>query len=511
MKKIIILFVVVLFLFVIVRSAYAKTYICNSCSECDQYFSNGTLGSGDTLKFHTNRTYFTYEFGGNCIKSDNEVPDGITIDCDGAYIEGVDTIWSKAGEAFYLTNYNYFVIKNCVFDAWDGGDIGIRLENCNHFKIFSNGFWGQDGQGIYINNGDYNEIMFNTIRNNGHEGIYINTGNHNIMRKNKVYNNSVGIIIRSSSNIVKYNELYENRNDGLQIIGGSADSNIITNNSIHDNKRWGIYIKGSDADNNNITFNRVCDNDNKDLHFDASANEEGNMCDLVEGDGSTSCVYSCNTCDECVSNSIINVGNCSSYCPSIDCLDIGFCNGKNLSYSWCDGTSFLHSCGGFYNYCRISDYNCRFEDPSFTKICVDYNNGTAFCSDPDNIKEACDTNPSWDWNDNIASGHKCCGDDSDDDCSISNNYMCRFNSTSGNYIWLIIKNSCEDFDNGDYLDISGLSGTCCGGNCDTSKAEQNYTYNGTYLCYYGNRTGTFPFWQWLDAQNMSNYFKIYKI
>lgn len=314
--------------------SYGATYYCNSCSSCDQYFSNGTLKYGDTLKLTANMST-----GGNCIKTKDEAGDNLIIDCQNHTVSGSGL---DPDELFYFLNYSYITIKNCRFQ---NADQGVRFNGCNGCKITNNKIYS-NGKGIEIENSNNISVTLNIIYNNG-EGIYLSSVGSGEVGYNYIYNNGEwGIWHSNSPNVnIKFNRVCQNK-----IYGGmNYESNICDGVS-------GTCVRtcntgcGGDCTNNSEGLCRFyCDGQG--AYFPSEVMSDLNRCNII---GYVTQIYPLHNCHGkapgyrfCDGNKVYDCAGCGGFhmvedcaaqgktCSNGHCVVYGFDNcGWNDAYPW---------------------------------------------------------------------------------------------------------------------------------------------------------------------------------
>jgi parallel beta-helix repeat protein len=99
---------------------------------------------------------------------------------------------------------------------------GIYMDDLSDFnKIYGNRIHENYGDGIYLVYADNNRIIDNIIYDNEYTGIYIYYSNSNEIYCNDIYENGwddTGIYLNSNSwsNIMSYNNIFDNDGDGVQ-------------------------------------------------------------------------------------------------------------------------------------------------------------------------------------------------------------------------------------------------------------------------------------------------------
>jgi len=201
----------------------------------------------------------------------------------------------------YFTNNRYIVIDGFVIDGTNA-DEGIKITNelsgriADHIRIQNSEIAYAQGDGIFVTDGsDGNEFIHLQVHDNGtndsHHGIYIKSSD-NIVEDCSIHDNAGwGVHVYNGSgtgadnNIIRNNEIYDNRRSGSRgpgvilssgsgnqayqndiwgNIGGiqidyGASNTYVSSNTIHNNTEYGIYI-GTGSSNARIEFNSIYDN-----------------------------------------------------------------------------------------------------------------------------------------------------------------------------------------------------------------------------------------------------------
>jgi len=224
----------------------------------------------------------------NCIFTDNMLcpaEDGLIIGRAGITIDGAGYAIGGAGTGSGISNsnsrYNGVTIKNLVITGFSDG---IKIEGAygspvmhntiDNCVIFDNG--GAGNHGIHMRDVDHSTISNNVIHDNtggrgtacgsGGDGIFMYRCCDNVIRGNEIYDNrKAGILMKKEPkrNHIIGNELYGNGESNAGTTGGivlrcmKSDWNTIKNNEVWGNNGNGMFIGGK---HNNITDNIVTGN-----------------------------------------------------------------------------------------------------------------------------------------------------------------------------------------------------------------------------------------------------------
>jgi len=213
----------------------------------------------------------TYYLKNDIINSTNEtciniIADGITLDCEGHNIDGIDSIFNSG---IFFQNRNNITIKNCFVSDWGSG---IHMLYSNNSMI-SNNIANSNFRGIALWHSSSNNTLFNNIANSNYYGINLTSSNNNTIFNNTANSNEYGIFLWNYSS-----------------------NNTIFNNTANENGE-GIEIFYS-SNNNVINENIVCENIGLDFDISSSTGNSGtnNKCDKPDGwndDGYVGCRYVC--------------------------------------------------------------------------------------------------------------------------------------------------------------------------------------------------------------------------
>jgi parallel beta-helix repeat protein len=137
-----------------------------------------------------------------------------------------------------------FIFKNELYNnTWDG----VAGLGCDLNSIISNEIYGNGAAGIsfYDKTNSENKILGNNIRKNSGAGIYI-VGDKNILKYNSIYsNNNEGISINGlnlSYFTNEFNIIYDNNNEGIKVTDSGVNS-IVKNCTLFRNKSDGLKLQ----------------------------------------------------------------------------------------------------------------------------------------------------------------------------------------------------------------------------------------------------------------------------
>lgn len=148
---------------------------------------------------------------------------------------------------------NNKIIGNNISDnQWNG----IYMDNCYNNMIIGNRIINSSGSGIYLNGGNNNNRIFdNTIidyyKENYDNGISItyNSVNNTVMNNNiSGCYSGIALSYYANNTIVKNNRIFENGEDGINLIGTmmgneSCYNTTISGNTVYNNGDNGISIR----------------------------------------------------------------------------------------------------------------------------------------------------------------------------------------------------------------------------------------------------------------------------
>ena len=142
-------------------------------------------------------------------------------------------------------NISCFTIKNSGKHGYPNFDAGVDLRS--NYNTITDSIISNNINGIYLEHSNSNNIKNNTIIDNENGiCIYYEGSDNNSIKNNIILNNGYGIgadvpDVYSSNNIISRNNISNNRDCGISIIG---EINIITNNTILNNNGLGLYLIG---------------------------------------------------------------------------------------------------------------------------------------------------------------------------------------------------------------------------------------------------------------------------
>ena len=209
-------------------------------------------GYGDTV-FVYNGIYFE-----NLIidKSVNLIGE----DKDSTVIDG-----KKSGDVLYIfedsVNFTGFTVQNSGDDDFDAGiEVRSNYNTITGNLIHDNGGKDYNDQGgIYLNSSSYNNISNNIIYQNDMDGIFMVQSDYNHIHDNTIYDNGfIAMIISDSSyNVIENNDMYESY--CCMSFWPYSTHNMIQHNSIHDHPGCGMAFK-IHSDDNIIRYNNLSNN-----------------------------------------------------------------------------------------------------------------------------------------------------------------------------------------------------------------------------------------------------------
>jgi parallel beta-helix repeat protein len=201
-------------------------FTCNSCSECTEYFYNGSLTSGDMVRVTADLTAES-----SCI--DLNGTDNVTLDCDGHSITGPNSGSSYTG------------INSTVTD----GSNNTVIRDCSNISYFTYGIYIRYTDNITI----YNSSLFkNTVATA--YGIYFRDSHNSNLTDINSSGNYRGIHLRDCDNNTLRNiTAYYNSERGFFIF--YSDNNTLANITANSNSERGVYVENSDNNTlRNITI-----------------------------------------------------------------------------------------------------------------------------------------------------------------------------------------------------------------------------------------------------------------
>jgi len=259
--------------------------ICNDNEDTGIYIRNNADDNyviNNTVNGNTNDgIYLDTDCDGNLIK-DNGVMDnnghGIHLNkgsgstCDYNIIEN-NNIWDNEEYGIILDDDSdeNVIVDNIIKETGAGGTQlhGIFLAaNCVNNTISNNEVLNHVGDGIRLENADDNKIFSNTLMSNAQNGINISGmafdgSDENFIKNNTILNNgNNGINLQDScdDNRILNNTIYDNGLSGINI-QDDCNTNIVLNNTIKETsaggtQSYGIYLT-TDCDYNNISENTI--------------------------------------------------------------------------------------------------------------------------------------------------------------------------------------------------------------------------------------------------------------
>jgi len=173
------------------------------------------------------------------------------------------------------------VISNAVrgidgYDCEDSNFLNNNIYNSNDgiFMEFSNNYYISNNELKYNDNGLYlygchnGNVTNNLINENRNYGVQLVGGSTNLISNNELNYNNIGLLLdRSSDNSIIINSINENINNGMNLV--HSDSNYISNNDINRNEN-GLYSQRSNT--NNLANNLIKENRNYGIHLHHSNN-----------------------------------------------------------------------------------------------------------------------------------------------------------------------------------------------------------------------------------------------
>jgi len=223
-------------------SAQPKTItVCKSgCNFSSIQAAIDNSSSGDTIRITDKATY--YEQVG--ISKDN-----ITLDCDGATLNGSDL----SGTGIYIEDKIYNTIKNCNIINYE---YGLNFFQSGENKVINNTFLGNH-VAIYMSLYGYNLIENNTIKNNSWS-VYTGVSNSDIYSNNIFLNNTNGMYLKYASGTTK---IINNVFDGNEIFFDTYIHANIMNNKISNSFGLIFYCSQPPCGNTNVTNNTIYSNE----------------------------------------------------------------------------------------------------------------------------------------------------------------------------------------------------------------------------------------------------------
>ncbi len=138
-------------------------------------------------------------------------------------------------------------------NALSGGQFGIQMLESSNNTITGNSLICNEF-GLELVNCDYNEIVANNISDNSYFGLLLTNSHYNTLKQNNVANNGFG----KGENYYHFPyEDYSGDFFGVKLL--HASNNRFTENNVTDNIQWGIRVLGDQHDNI-IYHNNFIDN-----------------------------------------------------------------------------------------------------------------------------------------------------------------------------------------------------------------------------------------------------------
>jgi len=238
----------------------------------------------------------------------NVSADGITLDCQGHWINGTGEtytygVYNEGFDGVTITNCKIASLDHAIY--WymgaDNGTIsdntfvsnnyaGLALEfNCTNNQITDNTA-SDNGVGISLAyNCENNLISGNTVQDSGDSCVYVSYLSHNNTIENQqCTNNFFGVYLDDHSNDnTVLNNIIQGGTAGV-IIHSESNNNEVGGNTISGTER-GIYVEYYSNDNK-IASNVVTDSSWWDVSLDSSTsgNTGANTCQLLEDLGANS-------------------------------------------------------------------------------------------------------------------------------------------------------------------------------------------------------------------------------
>ncbi|MDD5317898.1 MAG: right-handed parallel beta-helix repeat-containing protein [Candidatus ainarchaeum sp.] len=240
---------------------------------------------------------------GGCL---NISADGITLDCQGHWINGTDETYTYG---VYNGGFDGVTVRNCKIARFDhsiywymGADNGVIEENtltmndnggivlefnCTNNTVSGNTL-SDNGVGIsLLHNCKGNVIAGNTARDIGDSCVYVGSfSSNNLITGQQCTNAYFGVYLdgQSDNNTVLGNSI-EGGQSGIMLHSASSN-NEVRDNTVSGAER-GIYLL-YEADNNQISNNVVAQSSWFDVSLDSSTagNTGANTCQTLEDEGS---------------------------------------------------------------------------------------------------------------------------------------------------------------------------------------------------------------------------------
>jgi len=161
---------------------------------------------------------------------------------------------SYFGIFLYYSDNNNVSSNTVVNNTVNGMLLSYSYQNV----VSSNIVFNNSYVGINLFPAGRNILESNNIYSNVNQGIYIDSSKNNAIRNNNIWKNRVGIELAACfNNVVIDNDVSNNTQSGLRLLGGSTDNSAIGNTFLNNNQ-FGISLSGSS--NNTIIQNNFVDN-----------------------------------------------------------------------------------------------------------------------------------------------------------------------------------------------------------------------------------------------------------
>jgi|GEM_PF-5964810 len=191
--------------------------------------------------------------------------DGVTLDCQGHRIDGVD---GGSSYGVRINNYDNVIVRNCEVSDWA---YGIQLSSSTGSRVYNNFVTSNTDRGInVISSSAYNNLTNNTVFLNGDYGIVFSSSQNNNFSHGNVSNNTNhGVYLSNAdSNRIEYSHVGFNAQDGFNL--DNSDGIVIYENNVTSNKQRGVYMTSSSG--NRIEGGNVKANVNTGIWLYQSAN-----------------------------------------------------------------------------------------------------------------------------------------------------------------------------------------------------------------------------------------------
>ncbi len=182
------------------------------------------------------------------------VADDVTLDCDGAEIQGDNVDWG------ITLSGNNIVIKNCIITEYSQC---VQLLQAENIQLLNNEFLGGCYQGINIRESNNIDVINNKFKYNADIGLYAYHSTDIIVQQNTLEHNGKGIYWDGGSlSKIELNSFTSNYGGAIYLLASSDDNeiinNIMNNNGISWGQGGGISLQSSS--NNFITENEFSNN-----------------------------------------------------------------------------------------------------------------------------------------------------------------------------------------------------------------------------------------------------------